>query len=296
MPAALIIDAHNHPNYRGFTAEKIVRDMDENNIDQLWLLSWEIPNTEYDVHHYQQYMPPGETGGVPLDRVLEVGGFAPDRFILGYAPHPKRPDAVERIDAAVDLYGIRLAGEYKSRVVLDDPDSLRLLRRFGELDLPVTIHLEYGTDYGGSTYPWRDWWYGGTIGALDRALTECPATTFIAHGPGWWSHISADDLHDEEMYPKAPPKPGGANPALLEKHNNLYADLSAPSGLNALTRDEEFGRQYIVDNADKLLFARDQYSSKLMDHLKTLNLPAEVSDKIMYKNAQRLVGAARPPG
>ena len=286
----MIIDAHNHPNYHGFTAEKIVQDMDANGIDKLWLLSWEIPNTEYDVRMNQRGMPPGETSGIPLRSVLEVGGYAPDRFIMGYAPHPKRPDAIERINAAVDLYDIRLAGEYKSRTLFDDPDSLRLLQRFGELQLPVTIHLEYGTDYGGSTYPWRDWWYGGTIGALDRALTACPDTILVAHGPGWWSHISGDDLYDKEMYPKAPPKPGGANPALLEKHANLYADLSATSALNALTRDEEFGRQYIVDHADKLVFARDIYDTALMDHLKTLELPADVSDKIMFQNAEMLVG------
>ena len=288
----MIIDAHNHPNYHGFSAEKIVGDMDANGIDKLWLLSWDIPGSEYDVRLNQRSMPPGETSGIPLNNVLDVGSYAPDRFIMGYAPHPKRPDAIERIDAAVALHDVRLAGEYKSRTVFDDPDSLRLLRRFGELGLPVTIHLEYGTDYGGSIYPWRDWWYGGTIGALDRALTECPDTVLVAHGPGWWSHISADDLYDKEMYPKAPPKPGGANPALLEKHPNLYADLSATSGFNALTRDEEFGRQYIIDHADKLVFGRDIYDSKLMDHLKTLELPADVSDKIMFRNAQKLVGDA----
>jgi predicted TIM-barrel fold metal-dependent hydrolase len=285
----MLIDAHNHPDYHGYTTEKIIRDMDEQGIDQTWLLTWDIPQSEYDARRNQQTLPPGAASGIPLDSVLGTGLAAPDRFVLGYAPHPKRPDAIERIDSAVDLYDIRLAGEYKSRVVFDDPDSLRLLRRFGELGLPATIHLEYGTD-GWSTFPWRDWWYGGTIGALDRALTACPETTLVAHGPGWWSHISADDLYDKQMYPDALVKPGGANPALLEKHPNLYADLSATSGYNALTRDTAFGRRYLIDHADKLLFGRDIYDTKLMDHLKTLDLPADVSDKIMFGNSQRLVG------
>ena len=286
----MIIDAHNHPDYHGFTTDKILKDMDEQKIDKTWLLTWDVPQSEYDVILNQPTMPPSSVSGIPLDRILDAGKSAPDRFVLGYAPHPKRPDAIERITSAVELYGIKLAGEYKSRVVFDDPDSLRLLKTFGELNLPVTIHLEYGTDYGGTNYPWRDWWYGGTIEALDRTLTSCPDTIIIAHGPGWWSHISGDNLYDKDMYPKAPIKPDGLNPKMLAKHPNLYADLSATSGLNAISRNREFGKQYIIENSDKLLFARDIYDTLLMDHLNTLDLPSEVSDKIMYKNALKLVG------
>ena len=244
----MIIDAHNHPDYHGFTTDKILKDMDEQKIDKTWLLTWDVPQSEYDVILNQPTMPPSSVSGIPLDRILDAGKSAPDRFVLGYAPHPKRPDAIERITSAVELYGIKLAGEYKSRVVFDDPDSLRLLKTFGELNLPVTIHLEYGTDYGGTNYPWRDWWYGGTIEALDRTLTSCPDTIIIAHGPGWWSHISGDDLYNKDMYPNAPVKPGGLNPKMLAKHPNLYADLSATSGLNAISRDHEFGKQYIIEN------------------------------------------------
>ena len=279
----MIIDAHNHPDYHGFTTDKILKDMDEQKIDKTWLLTWDVPQSEYDVILNQPTMPPSSVSGIPLDRILDAGKSAPDRFVLGYAPHPKRPDAIERITSAVELYGIKLAGEYKSRVVFDDPDSLRLLKTFGELNLPVTIHLEYGTDYGGTNYPWRDWWYGGTIEALDRTLTSCPDTIIIAHGPGWWSHISGDDLYDKDMYPNAPVKAGGLNPKMLAKHPNLYADLSATSGLNAISRDHEFGKQYIIENSDKLLFARDIYDTLLMDHLKTLDLPSEVSDKYCTK-------------
>ncbi|MCX8214148.1 MAG: amidohydrolase family protein [SAR202 cluster bacterium] len=285
----MLIDAHNHPDYHGYTVEKIIRDMDEQGIDKTWLLTWDVPQSEYNIRTTQNTMAPGSESGIPIDRILAAGAAAPDRFVLGYAPHPKRPDSIERINSAVSLYDIRLAGEYKSRTMFDDPDSLGLLRRFGELALPVTIHLEYGTDSGQSNYPWRDWWYGGTIGALDRMLASCPETIIVAHGPGWWSHISNDDLFDKEMYPNAPVKPGGANPALLEKHPNLYADLSATSGYTALTRDPEFGRQYLIDHSDKLLFARDIYDNKLMDHLNTLALPSYESDKIMYGNAEKLV-------
>ena len=285
----MLIDARNHPNFHGYTAKKILRNMDEQGIDQMWLLSWEIPQDEYDVSLNQLGMPPTAASGIPLEHVLQVAEHAPERFVLGYAPHPKRPDAIQRIKSAKSLYGIRLAGEYKSRTVFDDPDALNLLRTFGELGLPVTIHLEYGTEYGGANYPKRDWWYGGTIGALERAVVACPDTPFIGHGPGWWSHISDDDLFDREMYPKAAPSPGGKNPIMLERYPNMYADLSATSGFNALTRDEESGRQYLIDYTDKLLFARDEFDSRLMEHLKKLELPRDVFDKVAYQNAEKLL-------
>ena len=43
----MLIDAHNHPNWHGFNAEKILRNMDEQGIDQMWLFSWEVPEDEY---------------------------------------------------------------------------------------------------------------------------------------------------------------------------------------------------------------------------------------------------------
>ena len=286
----MIIDAHNHPDYHGYTVEKIIRDMDEQSIDKTWLLTWDVPQSEYNVRSNQNTMPPGSESGIPIDRILAAGAAAPDRFVLGYAPHPKRPDSIERINSAVSLYDIRLAGEYKSRTMFDDPDALRLLRRFGELGLPVTIHLEYGTDSGQSNYPWRDWWYGGTIGALDRMLAACPETIIVAHGPGWWSHISNDDLFDKEHYPQAPTRPEGGVPEMLDRYPNMYADLSAQSGVNALRRAETYGKQFLIDHQDKLLWARDLFDSRLMDHIDKLALPKSVFDKLTYLNAQKLIG------
>ena len=76
----------------------------------------------------------------------------------------------------------------------------------------------------------------------------------------------------------------------METYPNMYADLSATSGFIAITRDREYGRRFIIDQADKLLFGRDSYDSRLLDHLKTLELPADVWDTISHRNALRLLG------
>ena len=94
----MLIDAHNHPNWHGFNARKILKNMDEQGIDQLWLFSWEVPEDEYAPQYHAVLPPTGK--GIPLEEVLAVGREAPDRFVLGYMPHPKRPDALDRLKLA----------------------------------------------------------------------------------------------------------------------------------------------------------------------------------------------------
>jgi predicted TIM-barrel fold metal-dependent hydrolase len=132
-------------------------------------------------------------------------------------------------------------------------------------------------------------WYGGTIDNLKRALDACPKTVFIGHAPGFWREISGDCTTDPAAYPTGPIAPGGRLQVLFDRHENLYADLSAGSALKALNRDMEHAKQFLTRFADRLLFGRDYYGGDLLDFLATLELPADVQDKIYYKNALRLV-------
>jgi len=77
---------------------------------------------------------------------------------------------------------------------------------------------------------------------------------------------------------------------MLDRYPNMYADLSAQSGVNALRRDESYGKQFLIDHQDKLLWARDLFDTRLMDHIDKLALPKSVFDKLTYLNAQKLIG------
>jgi len=283
----MIIDAHNHPNWHGYDASRILANMDEQGIDQMWLMTWEVPEDEYDPA-YHAVLPPGGLG-IPLEDVLAVGSQARDRFVLGYMPHPKRPDAIDRLKAAVEIHGIRLASELKVRLPFDDPDAIRLYEFCGEHKLPVTIHLDYPIDHGKGSYPRPNWWYGGSLEALERSLRACPDTIFIGHAPGFWAHISGDELHATEMYPASPVAAGGRLSALMRQCPNLFADLSAGSGLNAIARDREFGRQFLVEFDDRLLFGRDYFDTRLIDYLQELDLPDESFERITHLNARRVL-------
>jgi hypothetical protein len=120
-------------------------------------------------------------------------------------------------------------------------------------------------------------------------VRACPQTNFLGHAPGFWAHISNDDLFDRDPYPKGPVLPGGSVTRMLQTYPNLFADLSAGSGLNALKRDPAFARDFLIEFQDRLLYARDDFNNALQEFLATLDLPEVVWAKITSWNAEQLV-------
>ncbi|MDZ4198293.1 MAG: hypothetical protein U1E27_03315, partial [Kiritimatiellia bacterium] len=255
-----IIDAHNHPDWHGHDLKKTLANMDRYGISQTWLLNWECPEGEYSATYNELIPAPvlGLAGGpVPFARCVSYSERAPDRFVLGYCPDPRLPDACERLKAAHSIFGARVCGELKCRMKYDSPEALRLFRTAGELGMPVTFHLQYNFQKT-RTDPWTEWW-GGTIDTIERVLKACPDTAFLGHAPGFWIHISRDDLWSRDNYPpaNAPVIGGGRLTELLQNYPNLYCDISAGSGRMALTRDPAFARTFLKDFQDRVLFARD---------------------------------------
>ena len=90
---------------------------------------------------------------------------------------------------------------------------------------------------------------------LAKVLATFPRVNFLGHAQGFWSNISGDVTPAQhQSYPAGPVAPGGALDALLDKYPNLYCDLSAGSGHNAIARDPAFGRAFVVRRASRLVF------------------------------------------
>jgi len=282
----MIIDIHNHADYHGYNVDAMLRNMDENGIDITCLLSWEAPVTDVDPGSKHAFSPFSDDP-IPFERCVAYQEKAPGRFLLGFCPDPRRPDAIARLRAAIGLYDLNLCGELKLRMMYDNPDALRLYRFCGENGLPVLVHLDY--ELGGSGHPWPNWWYGGGIDALERALALCPETNFIGHAPGFWAHISNDERYLTEAYPKGPVVPGGKIERLLERYPNLYCDISAGSGHNALNRDHGYTRTFLCSWQDRVLFGRDYYDSVHRELLDGLGLPSQVLGKIYEGNAKKIL-------
>ena len=102
-------------------------------------------------------------------------------------------------------------------------------------------------------------------------------------------------------YPTGPVTPGGAVPRLMREYPNMWADTSAGSGHNALTRDRAFGLEFLDEFQDKLIFGTDSCRRSDVEKLdfvvafirelrETKSLSEEALAKIEWENCVRLLG------
>lgn len=284
----MIIDAHNHPDWHGMNLTAFLENMKQYQIDQTWLLSWESPIDEYNPEYINIIPERGLHGPIPFSRCAVYADKFPDKFILGYAPDPRRPEAIDLLKHAIKLYGVRVYGELKLRMMYDNPDAIRMFRFCGQEGLPVVVHIDYEFD-SGNAYPRPNWWYGGGIDAFERAVKACPETKFLGHAPGFWAHISGDDQFDKVPYPDGKVQPGGKIIDMLHKYPNLYCDISAGSGLKAFQRDPEHAKNFILEFQDRILYGRDCFDNEHQKFLNELGLSSEVLKKIYSENANGLI-------
>ena len=284
------IDAHNHPDFHGRSFDRFLTDMDEKGISKTWLLSWESPEGEFDPNTiYATSAPLDGSCAIPFSRCWDFYQRAPERFILGYAPDPRKPDAVQKLRAAISDYHVQVCGEVKYRMMYDNPDAIDLYRFCGENGLPVTFHFDNASaQTTGREFPRRHWWYGGDIDTLERVLKLCPETNFLGHAPGFWCHISNDDLGLTQAYPRGPVVRGGRIEQLLDAYPNLYCDCSAGSCLTALKRDPDYTKALMLAHPDRFVYARDYFDNDLAEFIETLSLPEDVLEAFYHGNAERL--------
>ena len=87
-------------------------------------------------------------------------------------------------------------------------------------------------------------------------LKAYPKTTFIGHADAFWANVSAD-YANQEAYPVGKIVRGGITDKLLGDYGNLFGDLAANSGNNALSRDPSFTADFLKRHQNKLIFGSD---------------------------------------
>jgi len=181
--------------------------------------------------------------------------------------------------------GCRGLGEVTANIYLDDPRALNLFKQCGGIGFPVLFHM--GAKIGGVYGP------ADEIGMprLEKALSSLPETTFIGHAMSFWAEISSEvDPSTRGEYPGGPIRSPGRLQALLSRYDNLYGDLSAGSGFNAISRDPEYGPKFLEDFQDKLLFGTDIYfvneEAPIAEYLRNLVGHDKISMKAFRKISQ----------
>jgi predicted TIM-barrel fold metal-dependent hydrolase len=315
-----VVDSHLHLYYLGRTAQKIVAYLDANRIDCCWLLTWEeISPGPWPYHH------------LPVEEVYEAYQKYPSRVIPFYAPDPHREDAadrliqwhekgvrgcgelkatlnwdsdsVRRLLSTTERLGMPVVFHMEDSLDLTLPRSPAVLYRSLVADLlsrqgrhlirrhilgtaarlcpPFRSRVVHG-DFPG---------YMLDLASLERALRDYPRVRFVAHGPLFWKHISADAANCTEAYPKGPVVGEGIIYRLLRQYPNLNADISAHSGLNALARDEANARRFLSEFDDRILYGTDNKMLRQREFLDSLKLSHGTYGKLYGGNACRLIGA-----
>ena len=244
-----------------------------------------------------------------LDRVKAMDAAAPGRFTWFSSYDVTRPDAEQVLTQAVKD-GAQGFGELKFHVAADGPELRRLYALAAELKVPLLIHFQE-VDH----VPNEGTWSTGYARTFASILKEYPKTTFIGHADAFWANVSAD-YQNQAAYPTGPIVRGGVTDKWLADFPNLFGDLSANSGNNAMSRDPEFTADFLKRHQDKLHFGSDcncedgkgggaaQNSDRVAPRMRgkcvareTLTLlagatTADVFRKIAWSNAHRLLGLA----
>ena len=172
----------------------------------------------------------------------------PGRFKYSMSMDPARDNAIETLRNAVKGGAVGF-GEMKSRAKADGPEMRRVYDLASELGVPVTIHFADFPQFEGDSS------YNEGITRFAAILKAYPKVTFFGHADGFWANVSSEVEHT--AYPSGPIKPGGITDKLLADYPNLYGDMSANSCRNALGRDPEFMKGFLLRHQNKLMFGSD---------------------------------------
>lgn len=183
------------------------------------------------------------------DKAKQEMAKRPGVFARSVGTDPAQPGADEVIHQAI-RDGAVSVGELKYHLALDSPEMRRIYELCAEMQVPVMMHIQNFPHFAGELP------YNTGYPQFDKVLRAYPKTNFIGHGDLFWAHISAD-VPTDRGYPSGPIKPGGLTDKFLSDFPNMYADVSANSGNNALSRDTEFSRDFIVRHRGKLIFGSD---------------------------------------
>ncbi len=307
----MIIDVHTHvgdlrtPEDRRepVTFEGLLRRLDDEGIDRAVVLplgmSPESTRGPWLFAEGPDVVSQIKAGGPYRDRLVMFGNLDPRMGCAGNLDaatirNPPQPDFAWTLERFKDL-GCRGIGELTANVPFDDPRLIQLVVQCGEAGLPVLFHV---TGPGPGVY---GVWDEPGAPRMQRLLEAAPGTVIVGHGPGFWAEIAAPlTVEDKFIYPTGRVERAGSLPRLLRSFPNLYADISATSGYNALTRDPAFGPRFLDEFQDRVLFGTDVCYGGPADRMPHLGMLRGLAGdgritettfrKIAGGNAARLLG------
>jgi predicted TIM-barrel fold metal-dependent hydrolase len=266
-----VIDIHQHTDYVGRTDEQMIAHQRTMGVTHTVLL------------------PAGrffglEAGASGNDRVQAVARLHPGEYFFFANEVPYLSDARDIITAALRA-GARGIGEQKFMVDADSRAVGIVAEMAAEFGVPVLLHFQYGR-------------YNTSFERFHTVLEKYPNVNFIGHAQTWWANIDAR-ADQTVLYPKGPVTPGGITDRLLRDYPNIFGDMSAGSGLNAMLRDEDHARAFLARHQDKLMYGSDCSDSvgagekcsgsQMLATIRRLAPDKAAERKILFENAKRVL-------
>jgi len=197
---------------------------------------------------------------------------------------PDVDGATKEIERYLKLGGMLIA-EQKFGVDCDSREMQNIYALAQDHRVPVLMH-------------WQFQMYNYAFERFGKMLEKYPRVNFLGHAQTWWANIDKNNTDQTVMYPKGPVNPGGLTDRYLADYPNMFGDLSAGSGLNALTRDEAFGRDFIARHQDKLIYGSDCsdhvgsgsacQGAQTIAAIRRLSPSKAVERKLLYGNAKKM--------
>ena len=279
---APIIDIHQHTDYHGRSADRLLAHQRAMGITHTILLPAGRPVTLPSTHEGKSNGLQAKVTGNEVCRIF--AGQYPGEFYFAANEVPDLPNATSEIEKYLKM-GAKLIGESKFGVDCDSPEMQKIYQLAEAYNVPVLLH-------------WQHNMYNYGFDRFHKMLEKYPKVNFIGHAQTWWANIDKGHTDQAVLYPKTPVTPGGLTDRLLSDYPNIYGDLSAGSGLNSLLRDEDHARGFLDRHADKLLYGSDCADeagmgdvcdgSKIIAAIRRLAPNQKVERKILYGNAKKL--------
>lgn len=181
--------------------------------------------------------------------------------------------------------GCKGIGEVMPNLPFLDPLVQNLFKHVQDIGFPLIFDISHRI---GGRYGLYD-----QVGLpqLERCLQRFSKLIILAHGTSFWAQIAQlETPADAARYCDYPIKQEGVVPKLFRRYPNLYGDLSAGSGYNALARDPHYAVKFLNEFQDRLLFGMDlchpSQPTPLADFLIGLKDTGKLSD-VVFNNIAR---------
>lgn len=280
-----IADIHQHTNYRGRSNAELLAHQRMMGVTHTIILpaGREVsrPSTNNGKDNGL-----GGVGAGGNSTALEMSQQYPKEFFFGANEVTDLPSARAEIEKYLRR-GALIIGEQKFHVECDSAESQVLYALAAEYKVPILLHFQHDA-------------YNMGFERFSRMLEKFPDTRFLGHAQTWWANIDKNHRDPTQLYPKGKVTPGGLTDRYLSDYPNMFADMSAGSGLNALTRDEDHARAFLERHQDKIL-----YGSDCLDHfgrapecqgaqtiaaIRRLAPSRAIERKILFGNAAKMFG------